>query len=222
MGRSKLDKFEDTRNFPNFFQLETGQNLQDFQFPMRGNWNRDCFKNANPIVLELACGRGEYTVGMAERDASRNFIGIDRKGARMWKGSKYAVENQMDNVAFLRTQIQYLPRFFAEGEVSEIWITFPDPQPRNCKENKRLTSEFYLSIYRQVLAQDGRVHLKTDSDFFFDFTLETIERLHLPVHYLQRDIYHSGMPDARLEIKTYYENMWLEQGKAIHYVCFGL
>ncbi len=222
MGKGKLEKFAETRTFPNFFQVPEGSDLLSYCFPLRGLWNSDFFKNHHPLVLELACGRGEYTVGMAEKDASANFIGIDRKGARMWKGCKYSVEQHMPNVAFLRTQIQYLPRFFAPGEVQEIWITFPDPQPRACKENKRLTSEFYLSIYRQVLAPEGRVHLKTDSDFFFDFTLETLDRLHLPIYVLQRDIYGNGMPDPRLEIKTYYENMWLEQGKSIHYVCFGL
>lgn len=221
MGRSKLDKFADNRTFPNFFQVEDGKFVPE-PFPMRGKWNSAFFGNDHPLVLELACGRGEYTVGMAERDVSCNFIGVDRKGARMWKGCKYSVEQHMPNVAFVRTQIQYLPFFFAEGEVQEIWITFPDPQPRNCKENKRLTSEYYLSIYKRALAPGGCVHLKTDSDFFLDFTLGTLQRLQLPVLCLQRDIYHNGMPDPRLEIKTYYESMWLEQGKAIHYLKFAL
>ena len=216
-----MDKFADNRGFPNFFQVEDGRIVPE-NFPLRGCWDREFFRNGQPIVLELACGRGEYTVGMAERDAQCNFIGVDRKGARMWKGCKYSVEQGMPNVAFVRTQIQYLPCFFAEGEVQEIWITFPDPQPRNCKENKRLTSEYYLSVYRKVLADGGCVHLKTDSDFFLDFTLETLQRLQLPVLCLQRDIYRNGMPDSRLEIKTYYERMWLEQGKAIHYLKFAL
>ncbi|MBO4774058.1 MAG: tRNA (guanosine(46)-N7)-methyltransferase TrmB [Bacteroidales bacterium] len=222
MSRSKLEKFAENRTFPNFFQWEWEGFSPEAHFPMRGHWHELFFRNDHPIVLELACGRGEYTVGMAERDPQRNFMGVDRKGARMWKGCKYSVVNNMPNVAFLRTQIQYLPCYFAEGEVQEIWITFPDPQPRNCKENKRLTSEYHLSVYKRVLAPDGTVHLKTDSDFFLDFTLETLQRLQLPVLCLQRDIYRNGMPDSRLEIKTYYESMWLEQGKAIHYLKFAL
>ena len=222
MSRSKLEKFAENRTFPNFFQWEGSGPFPDGSFPLRGRWSSGFFRNGRPIVLELACGRGEYTVGMAERDSGRNFIGVDRKGARMWKGCKYSVENSMPNVAFLRTQIQYLPCFFDEGEVQEIWITFPDPQPRNCKENKRLTSEYHLSVYRRVLAADGTVHLKTDSDFFLDFTLGTLQRLDFPVLCLQRDIYANGFPDPRLEIKTWYERMWLEEGKAIHYLKFNL
>ena len=221
MGKSKLEKFAENLTFPNFFQPLPGVAPEENAFPLRGKW-AEFFKNDCPIVLELACGRGEYTVGMAERDAGCNFIGIDRKGARMWSGCKYSVEHQMTNVAFLRTQIQYLPFYFEKGEVDEIWITFPDPQPRNCKENKRLTSSYYLSVYRNVLSEGGCIHLKTDSDFFLNFTLESVAANNCKIVTLQKDIYVNGMPDPRLEIQTYYEKMWLSQGSAIHYLKFKL
>lgn len=221
MGKNKLDKFAENLTFPNFFQPKPGETPEVAGALMRGKWS-EFFNNKNPIVLELACGRGEYTVGLAESDSGGNFIGIDRKGARMWKGCKYSVEHQMKNVAFLRTQIQYLPFFFAEGEVQEIWITFPDPQPRNCKENKRLTSSFYLDIYRKVLATGGCVNLKTDSGFFLDFTLESISRNSCQIINLQKDIYSRELSDSRLEIQTYYEKMWLSQGSQIHYLQFKL
>ncbi|MBO4402161.1 MAG: tRNA (guanosine(46)-N7)-methyltransferase TrmB [Bacteroidales bacterium] len=221
MSKSKLEKFAENLTFPNFFQPQPGESPDEAGGPLRGHWH-EFFRNSHPIVLELACGRGEYTIGLAERDAGSNFIGIDRKGARMWKGCKYSVEQRMGNVAFLRTQIQYIPYYFAEGEVKEIWITFPDPQPRNCKENKRLTSSYYCEIYRRVLAPDGCINLKTDSDFFLDFTLESIAGNGGEVLRLQRDIYQQPLQDSRLEIQTYYERMWLSQGKGIHYLQFKL
>ena len=221
MGKSKLEKFAENLTFPNFFQPQQGESPESAGAPLRGKWH-EVFGNNHPVVLELACGRGEYTVGLAERYPSDNYIGIDRKGARMWKGCKYSVEHRMANVAFLRTQIQYLPFFFEPGEVREIWITFPDPQPRNCKENKRLTSSYYLAIYRKVLAAEGCVHLKTDSEFFLDYTLESVDRNQGRVITLQRDIYQHELVDERLEIQTYYEKMWLSQGKGIHYLQFKL
>lgn len=221
MSRSKLEKFAENLTFPNYFQFENNFFSEKPYFPLKGKWNT-FFKNDNPIVLELACGRGEYTIGLAETDSDKNFIGVDRKGARIWKGCKYSVVNNMNNVAFLRTQIQFLPFFFEEGEIREIWITFPDPQVRGCKENKRLTSDYYLSIYRRVMSKDACVHLKTDSDFFYDYTIDVVNKQNLPVMCEKRDIYKDGIPDKRLNIQTYYEKMWLEKGASIHYLLFKI
>ena len=187
---------------------------------MKGNWNRDFFKNDHPIVLELGCGRGEYAVGLARRYPEKNFIGVDIKGARMWTGAKQAQEEGLANVAFLRTNIEIIDRFFAPGEVSEIWLTFSDPQMK--KVTKRLTSTYFMERYRKFLVPGGLVHLKTDSNFMFTYTKAMVEANHFPVEFITDDLYHSGLDDDILRIRTYYEQQWLDRGLSIKYIKFRL
>lgn len=187
---------------------------------IKGKWNRDFFKNDHPIVLELGCGRGEYTVGLARRYADKNFIGVDIKGARMWTGATEALNEGLKNVAFLRTNIEIIDRFFAPGEVSEIWLTFSDPQMK--KVTKRLTSTYFMERYRKFLVPDGLVHLKTDSNFMFTYTKCMIEANRFPVDFMTDDLYHSGLDDDILRIRTYYEQQWLDRGLSIKYIKFHL
>ena len=194
--------------------------IDDVEFPLRGNWNRDFFKNDNPIVLELGCGRGEYTVALARRFPEKNFIGVDIKGARMWTGATEAKNEGLANVGFLRTNIEIIDRLFAQGEVSEIWLTFPDPQMK--KHTKRLTSTLFLERYRNILAPDGIVHLKSDSNFMFTYTRYITEVNKLPVVSCIEDIYADGEAVEPLDIKTYYEQQWLSRGINIKYISFRL
>jgi tRNA (guanine-N7-)-methyltransferase len=187
---------------------------------MRGCWNSSFFHNEGPIVLELGCGHGEYTVGLANLFPDKNFIGVDIKGARMWTGAKQSFEAGMKNVAFLRTVIELIDRFFAPGEVSEIWITFPDPQMK--KATKRLTSTFFMERYRRILKPGGKIHLKTDSNFLFTYTCAMVDHNRLPVEFRTDDLYASGDADHILSIKTHYEQQWLERGKSIKYIVFNL
>jgi tRNA (guanine-N7-)-methyltransferase len=219
MGKNKLEKFAENATFPNFFQPSQADMLEN-DFELKGKWGSHFFKNDNPIVLELACGRGEYTVGLAEKYPDKNFIGIDRKGARMWKGCKESVQNQLLNVAFLRTQIGLIKHFFAQNEVDEIWITFPDPQPVRSKTNKRLTSPLFLDFYRYLLKPNGLIHLKTDSDSFYEYTLEVIENLHYELLEKDADIYANTQINSDLNIQTYYETLWRKEGKTIKYIRF--
>ena len=203
--------------FPNVFQFPFAV-LQEKGFEMRGKWNEYFFKNNHPIVLELGCGKGEYTVGLGKLFPDKNFIGIDIKGARMWTGAKQALENNIDNVAFLRTHIELVNRFFAEGEVSEIWITFPDPQMQ--KVNKRMTSTRFMKLYRQILNEQGVIHLKTDSNFMYTYTCEMIKSNFFPVLIQTDDLYHSYLADEILSIRTFYEQQWLDRGLNIKYLRF--
>lgn len=187
---------------------------------MRGKWNEVYFKNNNPIVLELGCGKGEYAVGLGKRFPQKNYIGVDIKGSRMWTGAKQVEAEGMSNVAFLRTSIEIIDRMFAPGEVSEIWITFPDPQMK--KVNKRLTSTRFLTNYRNILKDGGLIHLKTDSPFLYTYTSELVKVNNLPVEVNTNDLYHSGIADDILEIKTYYEQQWLSRGLTIKYIKFHL
>ena len=214
MSKNKLEKFAENKTFPNFFQ----QDYFATDFVLKGNWNKDFFKNDNPIILELGCGRGEYTIGLAEKYPNINFIGIDRKGARMNKGCKTSIEQQMNNVAFLRTQIHLINRYFEKNEISEIWITFPDPQPKRSKANKRLTSPIYLDFYRQILKPNGIIHLKTDSELLFEYTLEIINDLNFTIIDKISDIHSIKQIHEDLLIETYYEKMWKEQGDKIYYI----
>ena len=176
------------------------------------------FKNDHPLVLELGCGRGEYTVGLGRLYPEKNFIGIDVKGARMWTGAKESLETGMKNVAFLRTNIEMIAHFFAPDEVSEIWLTFPDPQMK--KVNKRLTSTRFISLYSKILTEKGRIHLKTDSPFMFTYTAEMIKANRLPVQIATDNLYQSGLANEILSIRTCYEQQWLDRGLAIKYICF--
>ena len=217
MGKNKLQKFDDMNSFSHVFQFPFST-LREKGFEMKGKWNSDFFKNNNPIVLELGCGKGEYAVGLARKYPEKNFIGVDIKGARMWTGAKDALENGIANVAFLRTNIELITEFFAENEISEIWITFPDPQMK--KVRKRLTSTRFMDLYRQILKPDGIIHLKSASNFMYTYTCEMIKANHYPVNIQTDDLYNSSITDEILEIKTFYEQQWLERGLSIKYIQF--
>lgn len=222
MGRkNKLKRFAENQRFDNLFQYNY-QDIQHEGFPLKGQWHPSFFKNDNPIVLELGCGKGEYTVGLAKARTGTNHIGIDIKGARMWKGLKEAQDFGLQNVAFIRTRIELINAFFDTGEVSEIWVTFPDPQPQASRIRKRLTSPVFLAYYRKFMKADGIVNLKTDSKLLYDYTLEVIENENLPLLYHTDDLYATT---AEMEVKnfrTFYEQMWLEQGLSIKYIQFGI
>ncbi|MFV0418506.1 MAG: tRNA (guanosine(46)-N7)-methyltransferase TrmB [Dysgonomonas sp.] len=217
MGKNKLAKFANMEEYPHVFQYPFSV-LQEKGFEMKGKWNELFFKNNNPIVLELGCGKGEYTVGLAKLFPEKNFIGIDIKGARMWTGAKQSFEEGLSNVAFLRTHIELITHFFAAGEISEIWITFPDPQMN--KVNKRMTSTRFMKLYRQISKGDGIVHLKTDSNFMFTYTCAMVRENSLPVLFETDDLYHSGLVDDILKIQTFYEQQWLARGLNIKYIKF--
>lgn len=223
MGKGKLEKFAEMETFPNVFQYPFSY-IQDVPFEMKGHWNKEFFQNNHPIVLELGCGKGEYTVGLAKLFPQTNFIGVDIKGARMWKGAKEAVEEQLPNVAFLRTNIELIDRFFAPDEVGEIWLTFSDPQMKNV--HKRLTSTFFMNRYRKFLVDGGIIHLKTDSNFLFTYTSYMVGKNNLQVLQKTEDLYHAeGMDDETmriLSIQTYYESMWIERGLNIKYLKYKL
>ncbi len=219
MSKGKLAKFADMANYPHVFEYPYSA-VEKIPFEMKGKWNKDFFKNNHPIVLELGCGRGEYTVGLGQMFPDKNFIGVDIKGARMWSGATEALQADMSNVAFLRTNIEIIDRFFAENEVSEIWLTFSDPQMK--KVTKRLTSTSFMERYRKFLMPDGIVHLKTDSNFMFTYTRNMIEENKLPVEVMTEDLYHSGLADDILNIRTYYEQQWLDRGLNIKYIKFRL
>lgn len=190
---------------------------------MKGNWTKNHFNNDNPLVLELACGKGDYTLGLAERFPDKNFIGIDVKGNRIWKGASTALENKLDNAAFFRSRIEQIALFFEKEEVSEIWITFPDPFLREGKSNRRLTSPFFINHYRKILKPGGIINLKTDSPVLYEFTLETISAdPKCGLLYHENDIYSKPLFCPELEIKTFYEKMHLEDGRLIKYVKFTI
>lgn len=219
MGKNKLKKFGEMEQMECVFQYPYGV-LSREGFPLKGRWNSDYFHNDGPIVLELGCGKGEYTVGLARRFPHKNFIGIDIKGARMWTGAKAAILEGLGNVAFVRTNIELLSHFFAPGEVSEIWITFPDPQMK--KVRKRLTATTFLNLYRTVLADGGMVRLKTDSPFLYTYTRLLTELNGIVPEVNTDDLYHSGLADDILQIRTYYEQQWLARGLTIKYLAFPL
>lgn len=220
-SKNKLKRFAENETFDNLFQLNYEQLYQE-DFYLKGKWNSDFFKNDHPIVLELGCGKGEYTIDLAQQKPDFNFIGVDIKGARLWRGLKTAHEKNMKNVAFLRTRIELINYFFAENEVSEIWITFPDPQPRNSREKKRLTSPIFLERYRLFLKKDGIIHLKTDSDLLYNYTMESLEENSNPVQYSTDDLYATNEELEVKQIRTFYEKIWLDQGLKIKYIRFGL
>lgn len=219
MGKNKLSKFADMATFANVFQ-SADINPASWEASMRGHWGERVFGNSNPIVLELGCGRGEYCVGLGRLFPDKNFIGVDIKGARMWHGAKEALESGMGNVAFLRTHIEFIERFFAPDEVSEIWLTFSDPQMK--KATKRLTSTYFLERYRHFVKDNGLIHLKTDSNFLFTYTRELVTANSLPAEYIADDLYEQVKDDPILSIQTYYEQQWLQRGLTIKYLRFHL
>ena len=223
MGKGKLAKFADMDSYDCVFQYPYSVISND-SFPMKGRWREEYFHNSNPIVLELGCGKGEYTVELAHLYPDVNFIGVDIKGARMWTGATRAVNEGLKNVAFLRTNIEFIDSFFSENEVQEIWLTFSDPQMKNPR--KRLTSTYFLNRYRRFLTEGGIVHLKTDSNFLFTYTSCLVDANSLPVLFRTTDLYHTeGLDDETkriLSIQTYYEKMWMERGLNIKYQKFRL
>ena len=220
MGKNKLSKFADMEEFPHVFQVSSHDLREGSSFEMKGKWNEQFFKNNHPIVLELGCGKGEYTIGLAKLYPDKNFVGVDIKGARLWTGAKYSFENNMSNVAFLRTNIEMIHHFFAHDEVSEIWLTFPDPQMK--KVTKRLTATNFMQSYQQFLKSDGVVHLKTDSNFMYTYTCEMVNANNYPVLFSNDDLYGSSLNDSILAIQTYYEQQWLDRGLSIKYIKFIL
>ncbi len=212
MGKGKLAKFAEMAQNPLVVECPMAAVMQE-EFPLRGRWHEDFFHNDNPIVLELGCGRGEYTIGLGKQMPDKNYIGVDIKGARMWTGAKEALQMGMKNVGFLRTNIEFIQRFFAPGEVSEIWLTFSDPQMK--KVTKRLTSTYFLERYRQFLCDGGLIHLKTDSNFLFTYTEELLKANGIEPEVTTRD-------QAPSSIQTYYESMWRARGIGIKYLCFRL
>lgn len=221
MGKNKLAKFADMETFPHVFQFTfSAFRESDEAFPLKGKWNT-FFGNDHPIVVELGCGKGEYTVALAELYPDKNFIGVDIKGSRMWTGAKKSHLAGMRNVAFIRTNIEIIHQFFDTDEVSEIWITFPDPQMK--KVRKRLTSTRFMELYQQFVPEGGTVHLKTDSNFLFQYTCEMVKANDYPVIFKNDDLYHSDFSDDKiLSIKTAYEKQWLDRGLNIKYIEFRL
>ena len=220
-SKNKLKRFRENETFPNVIQPKRDDVLKG-KFPYVGTWRKDFFKNKNPIVLELGCGKGEYTVHLAQRSPNINHIGIDIKGARFWRGAKTAIEEGYTNVCFIRMQVELIVQCFDEGEVDEIWITFPDPQIKYKRTKHRLTQPDLLKIYKTVLKSGGLIHLKTDSEFLFGYTLGVVSQMGV-IKYAHHDIYNnSDAPDIATEIQTFYENQFLEKKKAISYMNFTL
>lgn len=229
MSKNKLQKFAEMFDFDHVYQNFSYKDPQlvtknNKEVALQGKWNEEHFHKDNPITLELACGKGEYTIGLAQQFPQRNFIGVDIKGARIWTGAKQVQEEKIPNAAFLRTRIELIEKFFARNEVDEIWITFPDPFPKDSDENNRLTSPVFLDRYRNILKKGGKIHLKTDSSFLFHYSCQvSCENEYLELLYKNDNIYENGghiIPE--LEIKTFYEKMHLSNAKTIKYIEFKL
>ncbi len=221
-SKNKLKRFRENETFRNVIQPER-DDIVSGDFSLKGNWGSTFFKNQNPIILELGCGKGEYSIGMAQRYPDKNFIGIDIKGARFWRGAKTAIEENINNVAFLRTQIELIEHFFAAGEVAEIWITFPDPQIKYKRTKHRLTNTEFLQRYKKILAPDGVVNLKTDSEFMHGYTLGLLHGEGHEIIYANHNVYHNaGSPEIVTAIQTFYEQQYLEKEKPITYIQFKI
>ncbi len=221
MGKNKLARWAELGSFNNVFQAEPAKQPVE-NHSLKGKWRSDIFQNENPVILELGCGKGEYTTGLASMFRLNNYIGIDIKGARMWRGAKTAFERKMSNVAFLRTRIEFIDRFFDEDEIDEIWITFPDPHPGKRNSNKRLTCPWFLNKYRIFLKDNGIIHLKTDNTELFEYTLRLVEKNNLCLIYSIRDLYRDKTLNVILSIKTHYEAHFLDEGMKINYLSFML
>jgi len=220
MGKKKLQRFAENKKFKHV--LEPRILYPPVDHEMKGQWNKNFFVKNQPIVLELGCGRGEYTVNLANYQANKNYIGIDIKGARIWRGAKTVEEKNMSNVGFLRTEVELIENFFAPGEVSEIWITFPDPQPQRSREKKRLTSPRFLNIYRNICSRQGVIHLKTDNKPFYNYSLEVVKSQGLEREFFTDDLYGSISHDEILSIQTTYERKFRDQGFNICYLRFKI
>ncbi len=221
-SKNKLKRFKENETFINVFQ-PTREEVVSNSFHLKGKWNSDFFKNNHPIILELGCGKGEYSVGLAERYPNKNFIGIDIKGARFWRGAKTAVDTGLNNVAFIRTQIELINHIFNEKEVDEIWITFPDPQIKYKRTKHRMTNSEFLQLYKKILKNEGVVNLKTDSEFMHGYTLGLLHGEGHEVIYANHNVYtNEGSPKEVTEIQTFYEKQYLEINKAITYIRFKI
>jgi tRNA (guanine-N7-)-methyltransferase len=238
VGKNKLARWTELGSFDNVIQSEIGDIFAK-DHPVKGKWNKEIFKNKNPVILELGCGKGEYTIGLATRFPGNNYIGIDIKGARMWRGAKTANEQNLPNVAFLRTRIEFINSFFSADEVKEIWITFPDPYPGGRNSNKRLTSPWFLNIYRLFLTNKGLVHLKTDNIELYMFTKTVVSNNNLETIFATNDLYSENITvetissqnksplwdlgiNNPLSIRTHYEKIFLNEGLKINYISFSL
>lgn len=221
-SKNKLKRFNENETFANVVQPKRDE-LVNGEFNLKGQWNSSFFKNNNPLILELGCGKGEYTVGLAKKYPNKNFIGIDIKGARFWRGAKTAVEEGIENAAFLRTQIELIEYAFAEKEVDEIWITFPDPQIKYKRTKHRMTNSEFLERYKKILKPDGVVNLKTDSEFMHGYTLGLLHGAGHEVLYANHNVYkQEGSPEEVTAIQTFYESQYLEKNKAITYIRFKI
>jgi len=221
-SKNKLKRFNENETFANVVQPKRDE-LVNGEFNLKGQWNSSFFKNNNPLILELGCGKGEYTIGLAKKYPNKNFIGIDIKGARFWRGAKTAVEEGIENAAFLRTQIELIEYAFAEKEVDEIWITFPDPQIKYKRTKHRMTNSEFLERYKKILKSDGVVNLKTDSEFMHGYTLGLLHGAGHEVLYANHNVYkQEGSPEEVTAIQTFYESQYLEKNKAITYIRFKI
>ena len=219
-SKNKLKRFIENESFDNVIQ-PSRDDLIKFNFVFRGKWKKKVFKNSNPIVLELGCGKGEYTINLAKLNPNKNYIGIDIKGARFWRGAKTATEQKLENVFFLRTKIELLGFIFEKNEIDEIWLTFPDPQIKFQRRKHRLTNTKFLSIYKNILNDSGIIHLKTDSEFLHGYTLGKLEEMSINPIVSNHDIYkNSNAPDEAIQIQTHYEKIYLNEGKKITYLNF--
>ena len=221
MGKNKLQRWAEMEGFPNVIQPQL-KDILNKDHDLKGKWGSLQFKNKNPLVIELGCGRGEYTLGLGKMYPNINFIGIDIKGARLWRGAKSALNENLSNVAFLRTRIEFIKSFFEPGEVDEIWLTFPDPQLKRRRKNKRLTNAGFLNSYLEFLKPDGVIHLKTDSHELFQYTFDLLEYNNVKVLEALDNLYSGDYKNDILSIKTYYEQKFLEQGINITYLKFQL
>lgn len=219
MAKNKLKKFAEMECLPNVFQPKH-EEVFNAEYKFKGHWAKEIFKNDNPIVLEIGCGKGEYALGLAKMFPDKNFIGMDIKGSRMWTGATTCNQLGLKNVVFLRTYAEFIESVFAEGELSEIWVTFADPQMK--KARKRLTGTRFLKSYKNVLKEEGKIHLKTDSNFLYTYTVEMAKANNLNVLINTEDLYDSDLATDILSIRTFYEQQWLNRGKKIKYFCFSL
>ncbi|HOK26251.1 MAG TPA: tRNA (guanosine(46)-N7)-methyltransferase TrmB [Bacteroidales bacterium] len=221
MGKNKLTRWAEIKTFNNVIEPDF-QSIRNSPHPLKGLWQKEYFKNNNPIILELGCGKGEYTTGLAEIMPAINFIGIDIKGARLWRGAKTAIEKNLKNVLFIRTRIEFITNLFAEDEIDEIWLPFPDPHEKKRNISKRLTSPLFLNKYRTFLKNGGLIHLKTDNKLLYEYTLNLVSYNNLEIICSTTDVYSSHSDDRILTLRTFYEDGFLKEGKKIHYLSFRL